>query len=61
MIAKSPMHRVCQVLQEVAPTQRSLVSGRGVIEFFPREAIDTLHTLFNIQVQPLLHSSSTSE
>ena len=46
------MHRVCQLLKEVAATQRSLVSGRGIIEFFPREAVDTLHTLFNIQVQP---------
>ena len=56
----SSMYRVCQLLKEVAPTQRSMVSGRGVMEFFPREAVDMLHTLFNIQVQPLPPSSCSS-
>ncbi|KAK9828381.1 hypothetical protein WJX81_001823 [Elliptochloris bilobata] len=49
---------VCQLLREVAPTQRCAVSGRGIIEFFPREAVDTLHMLFNVNEMQGLDSQA---
>jgi hypothetical protein len=48
--------RVCQLLEEVAPVQRHVISGHGAVDFLPREAIDVLHQLFNIQVRPALRA-----
>ncbi len=36
--------------------QHHPIPGHGMVEFFPSEAIDTLHLLFNIQVLPTLVS-----
>ena len=36
--------------------QHHPIPGHGMVEFFPSEAIDTLHLLFNIKVLPTLVS-----
>ncbi len=48
--------RVCQLLEEVAPMQRHFISGHGAVDFLPREAVDMLHQLFNVQVRPALRA-----
>ncbi len=36
--------------------QRHFISGRGAVDFLPREAVDMLHQLFNVQVRPALRA-----
>ena len=36
--------------------QRHCISGHGAVEFLPREAVDVLHQLFNVQVKPALRA-----